>query len=530
VTDDRGEAVSLRSVGRSALILTTGAAAVQVIQIFREVFIAATVGVSSELDAFLIALVLPTSMSGLLTIGTVTALVPAYIEARDGQGPKEARRLAGGVLFWVGAGGLLLSLVLVAVAGPAISITGPGLDEASHDAAVGYLHIVAPLSFISAVSAIFYAVCQAEERFAVIAWAILIGSIATLATMLILWGPLYLGALAVGSVLGPIVTASILLGSLARNSSVPRLTVRPTDVGIGALVRHAAPLTLSAAIGQLNVISDRAIASLIAPGAVSALRYADVLVRTPVSAIGPAWGSALYPALVRAAHGRAGEGLATATDRSLRYALALFIPLAALTAAVAPVAVSVAYARGAFAPADVASTARVVVAFAPLIVILMTSPVLTGALNARRSGVVLLAGGTLNAVLNFILDVGFGLVLGVAGIALSSSVTSAIVLVFFAQRVARSERTFSVRAIGETTARATLASLPPALVIAGIAWSGVIPSGVLPGLVALTAFGILGLLGYLAIATRLGLEEPQLLLDVGIRQLKLRARLGGSAG
>ena len=525
--DARDSEVSLGSVGRSALILTVGAAAVQVIGIVRELFVAAQVGVSSELDALLIALVLPTSLSGLLTIGTVTALVPAYIEARTNRGRAEAQRLTGAILVWVGLAGLIVALGLASLAGWAIAITGPGLNPTDQAAAVGYLQLLAPVAFVAAVTGILYAICQAEERFAAIAWATLAGSVTTAGTLLLLWPQLRLGALALGNLIGPVVTVSLLLAALIRGSLVPRPTLSVRGLELGGFVRHAAPLTLSAVIGQFNVIADRAIASLLAPGAVSMLRYGEVLVRTPISAISPAWGSALYPALVRAAHGDSGGSLASATSRSLQYSIAVFVPLAAITAAVAPVAVEVAFARGAFASNDIDATARVVAAFAPLIVILMTSPVLAGAHNARRSGTILLAGGTLNAILNFALDVVFGAAIGVAGIALSSSVTSTIVVLFFLRRLKKSEPTFDLQKIGRTAMLATISSVPPALVIGFIAWSGAVPHGTAPGLAALGILGSTGLLGYIWLAGRLGLEEPRRLVAIGASGMaRMTERIG----
>ncbi len=60
------------------------------------------------------------------------------------------------------------------------------------------------------------------------------------------------------------------------------------------------PLTISASVLNFNLLTDRAVATLIAPGAVSALRYAEGVIRIPLAAIGPAWFAAIYPALVRA--------------------------------------------------------------------------------------------------------------------------------------------------------------------------------------------------------------------------------------
>jgi putative peptidoglycan lipid II flippase len=509
----QGGGLSFRSISRSAAILTGAAAGVQVIGIVREVFVAAQVGLSTGYDALLIALVIPTTFAGVLTAGTVTAMVPAYLQVREEGGREGARRLAGVITFWVGLCGLVIWLLLEAIGPLAIAVAGPGLEQSGREAAVSYLHILAPLAFVSAVTAVLGGVCQAEERFAVIATSSFAGAIANLATTLLLWQPLELGALALANLIGPVTTGIVLALAALRSSIAPRLTVWTTREQLSTFARHAAPLTLSSAILQFNGVADRAIASLIAPGAVSALRYADVLVRTPIGAISPAWGTALYPSLVRVAH-EGGSGLGNATSRAVRYVLAAFVPIAVLTIAVAPVAVAVGYGRGAFSQTDVARTAEAVAAFAPIIVVMMCYPPFTGALNARRRGGILLAGGVANVCLNLLLDIVLGITLGAAGVALSSSLTAIVVLVFFAGRLARSEDDFVVAPITRTLLLAVAASLPVALPIALLCWLGAVPGGLVVGLLALFLFGTLGLLGYLLIATRLGLDEARALAQL----------------
>jgi putative peptidoglycan lipid II flippase len=515
---DRRRSLSLEAVARSAVILTGGAAVAQVLGIVRELFLAAQVGVSSRLDALLIALVLPTTLAGVLTSGTITALVPAYLEARSASGVDDARRLAGTVMVAIGVAGLVVWALLAVFAGIAVAITGPGLSAAGHESAVAYLRLLAPLAFLAAVSAILYAVCQAEERFAAIAAATVAGPATTLAAILLLWQALDLAAVAVGSLLGSVVSLAILLVSTVRGSVTP-IAIPRSDARLRAFLRHAAPLTLSAAILQVNVVGDRAIASVLGPGAVSTLRYAEVLARVPIGAIGPAWGSAIYPALVRSTLAGAGTTLASATERGLRYAIAVFVPVATLTAAVAPVAVSVAYGRGAFAASDVSLTAQAVACFAPLLVILMTSPVLTGAHNARRRGHVLLIGGTLNVILNIVLDVVLGIWLGVIGVALSSSITSALVVAFFARRLATSEEGFELGRIFRTLAAASLASAPVAVTAAALSWTGHIPHDTLPSLAFLVAFGVLGVVAYMGAARVIGMEEPRILAQTTLARL-----------
>ena len=510
--------ISFRSISRSAAILTGAAAAVQVVGIVREVFVAANVGLSSGYDALLIALVLPTTFAAVLTAGTVTAMIPAYLEVRSGEGLLAARRLAGAVIFWIGVFGLAIWLLLVLFGPFAIAVVGPGLDAAGRAAAVSYLDILAPIAFVSAITAMLSAVLQAEKRFKVLALATFASSAATLAATLGLWSSLELRALAIGNLAGPIASGVVLVSAALRSDHTPRLAVWTTREQLGSFIRHAAPLTLSQAILQLNPVVDRAIATLIGPGAVSALRYADVLVRTPIGAISPGWATAIYPSLVQAAN-QGMSGLGAAASRAVRYVLVAFVPIAALTVAVAPIAVAVGFGRGEFTQSDVALTAQAVAGFAPIIVIQMAYPPFTGALNARRRGTVLLAGGVLNVCLNVVFDLAFGLTLGAAGIALSSSLTAMVVLVFFARRLATGEPDFELRPIWRTLLLAVAASAPVALPIGLLCWLGLVPGGLVGGLVALALFGALGLLAYLAVALRLGLEEARSLAEVARRRL-----------
>jgi peptidoglycan biosynthesis protein MviN/MurJ (putative lipid II flippase) len=115
----------------------------------------------------------------------------------------------------------------------------------------------------------------------------------------------------------------------------------------------------------------------------------------------------------------------------------------------------------------------------------------------------------MNVILNLVLDVGFGLTLGAAGIALSSSLTAIVVLIFFATRLTRSGDDFLLVPIARTLLLALSASLPVAVPIGVLCWLGIAPGGLVPGLLALASFGVLGLLGYGFIAVRLGLEEAR---------------------
>lgn len=514
------ESLSAGAVGRSSFIVGAGIGGAQVIGIVRELYLASNVGLSGELDALLVAIGLTTLAAGLITSGASGALVPFYLEARSIHGSDDARRLSGTVIAWLAFAGLVISMAIAVFAPILIAVSGPGLGPEGHERATLYLRLLTPVMFVTVITTMMRVVCQAEEKFGLIAIANVTGPAATLATMLILWQALNLDALVVGSIVGSIATLAVLVVATAQAAAVPIPRLR-NDPRLGAMLRHAGPVTVSGGILEFRGIADRAIATLLGPGAVSALRYAMVLIQ-PLTAIGPAWSSVIYPRLVHLTLGGPKGSLGAWAERTLRSVVAIFIPVAALTAAVAPVAVYFAYGRGAFTADDMTLTATTLAAYAPIIVTTMMLPVLVGSLNARRRGGMLLLGGALNVGLNVVLDVALGLWLGAPGIALATAIAEILVVTVFIRSMGRSIDPFDLRPFVRTLLLALLAIGPIALGIALLSWTGFGTPNTLGAFVTLGAFGIVGVLVYLIVASALGIPTAREVIEIGLGRLGRR--------
>jgi putative peptidoglycan lipid II flippase len=528
VTNAEPGPVSLAAVGRSTFVLAGAAAIVQAIGFARQLFLAAEVGISSGLDALLIAIAAPLALAGIATAGVRVAMVPAYLDAKAELGSSDAKRLAGAALVWTGAVGVVLSLILWVLAEAIVAITGPGLAEAGTAAdSVRYLRSLAALGLLLPLASIFYALCQAESLFPAIAVAQVVGPLLTLGIMVTAWDSMGLDSLVAGTLVGEVASLAIVAAATIISRVAPTPNLMPRGLGLMRMLRHAVPLSTSAAILEISRVFDRAIASWLAVGGVSALRYGDSIVRVPFAAIRPAWAQAVYPALVRARRSADPTGMAGMTDRMLRYAIAFFVPLAALTVAVAPVAVATAYGRGAFSSEDVLLTATIVAVSAPLIVMWTVSPTLVAALNARRMGRTMLAASVVNVVLNLVFNVVFGILFGVAGVALATTLSTALVVAFFAWSLARAEPSFAPRSLNRTFTKSLLAILPSALLFGIPIWAGAFGGGTVEGLVLLVVIGVAGLTSYYALARRLGLREVAEIAAFGMDSLRrLAARLG----
>jgi putative peptidoglycan lipid II flippase len=243
-----------------------------------------------------------------------------------------------------------------------------------------------------------------------------------------------------------------------------------------------------------------------------------------MNAIGPAWSTAIYPALVRASHAQERQSLGRVAGDALRYITAIFVPLSVATMALAPLIVGVVYERGAFDAGDSRLTAQVLVGFGPLLFLNMANSVLTGAHNARRRGMFLMWMGFSNAILNALFNVGFGLVIGVAGVALSTSVTVGIIQAIKAHRLGVIDPEFELRQQATVLGRSVVASVAVALPLGAVAWLAPTGLGTLPTLGLLVAASTAGMVGYIAIGAAIGLREP---IDV-VRAIvtTVRARAG----
>lgn len=514
--DDR---FSLRRIGKAAGLLAAAALAGQIVTIGRELYIAAQVGAGAPLDAVLVAVTPPLVVAGILSSGVRAALVPAYLEMETRRGTAAARRLIAAILTWVTLLGLVATAVLFVFPTAAVGIAGPGLDATAREEAVVYSRIAAPLLVLGTLFHVLTGVCQIHSRFAPIAVSMLLGPIISLVATVALWPALALGALPVALLLGQVGAALALLTVAARAGMLPWPRIRFEPGAVTEFVRHAGPLAAGSAILQFNLLSDRAIASLIGAGSISALRYGQQIVIEPLGALTLAWSTVVYPAIVRRALATAND-LGESLSRAARAALALGTPAAMWMAAVAPLVVEVVYLRGAFDEMDVSVTAAVVTAFAPMIVLSVIQPVLTGAHNARRRAVLLGLVAVANAGLNLILNLVFGTILGVGGIALSTSVTVSILLLFLASRI--HEPDFDVRAIAAYGLRAVVASVvavAPSLLVA----RAIGPGSGLALVPVVAGLGLLTAIVYPLVAGRLGISEPRVVLAaVAGRRLRLR--------
>jgi putative peptidoglycan lipid II flippase len=184
------------------------------------------------------------------------------------------------------------------------------------------------------------------------------------------------------------------------------------------------PALVGAGVTQLNLSVDVIIGSLLPPGTVSVLYYADRVNQLPLGTIGAAVGTALLPTLARQVHGTHPAEAVGTLNRAIEYAMLLTLPAAlALVVAREPI-ISVLFGRGAFDALAVYKSAQALAAYAIGLPAFVLVKVLVPAFFARGDTSTPVKTGMASIALNLALNLAFMVPLQYIGPALASAVAA----------------------------------------------------------------------------------------------------------
>jgi putative peptidoglycan lipid II flippase len=323
----------------------------------RDMLIAALLGAGPVADAFFVALKLPNLFRRLFGEGAFNA---AFIPAVTRLDPQAGRRLAGEL-----AAVMLLVLGAIVLAGE-IAMPwlmrgfAPGFlaTPARFHLAVTLTRITFPYLVLICLAALLSGVLNSAHRFAVAAATPVLFNVICIAALLglrhILPTPGH--ALALGVAAAGIAQLTWLAIACARAGLLP-VPTRPLSSAARLVLRRMVPGLLGAGVTQVNLAVGIIIASLLPPGTIAILYYADRVNQLPLGIIGASLGTTLLPALSRDHARNDPPAAALRLNRAIELALTLTIPATIALLLLAHPIIAVLFGRGTFGPQNVAASA-----------------------------------------------------------------------------------------------------------------------------------------------------------------------------
>src|SRR5438128_1429578 len=261
----------------------------------KELVVAHQYGRGDVLDAFLIALMLPSFCVTLVATSFNAALIPTFIQVRDQESREAAQRLFSSVMVW--SVGLLVGVALVVglLAPYYLPLLASAFGPAKLVLTRRLLYILLPYVVLSGVVVNLTAVLNAGEKFGLPAFTPIITPLAVVIFIVVssrLWGIL---SLAFGTIVGISVEAATLAWALKAGGISLRLRWCGMDAHMRQVMAQYLPMVAGAFLMSGTNLVDQSMAAMLAPGSVAALGYGNKVTALVSGTCTAALGAAVLP-------------------------------------------------------------------------------------------------------------------------------------------------------------------------------------------------------------------------------------------
>jgi putative peptidoglycan lipid II flippase len=472
VTPPAGDAQGLeRQVVRALGSIGTATLVSRVLGFARDMVVARAFGAGPVTDAFFVAFRIPNMLRRLLAEGALsTAVIPVFSDYLVNRSRAEFVRMLRAVLTAslialgvTSAVGMLTAPIILRAIAPGFSA-----DPTQHAVAVLLTRVMFPYLILVGLAALAMGALNAEGKFFASAFGPAVSNVGMILGVVLLASRLdpAILSLALGVVVGG---AGQLLVQLPSLSRLGLLVVPARHVGHPALVRIARlllPAVFGLAAVQVTVFVNTLLASLLRPGSISFLYYADRVMEFPLGVFGIALASASLPTMSR--HAAAGDTRAVAgtLNFALRMSAYIAVPASVGLILLREPITRVLFQRGQFGPAATTATAEALAWYAVGLVGFSASRIAAQAFyaigeagTAVRSGIVSVAANVVAALLLM------G-PLAHSGLALASSLGAYVNLLTLVWAARRRFGPLGGRALARSLGRTLIATIPLAFACA----------------------------------------------------------------
>jgi putative peptidoglycan lipid II flippase len=437
---DRWQSISTGSVNSkifsAAIIVAGGTLFVKLIAVVKELVVAWKFGTADELDAFLIALTIPSLLIAIIAGSFNAALIPTYIKVRDQEGRAIAQRLFSGATIW-SIGLLTITTFCVIVAAPLYlpPITS-GFNPQKLALTYRLLWVVSPMIILTGIGTVWGAVLNAGERFALVALAPILTSVATMLLLLLnpSWGVFNL---ALGMIVGQLLEMLVIGGALRKQG----ISLTPRWYGFDANLQEVAgqyaPMIAGSFLMASTALVDQSMAAMLPSGSVAALAYGNRIIALPITIATTALSTAVIPYFSKMVALDDWKSMRQALRHYLGLIFAAAIPLTGLIILLSEPIVKILFQRGSFTAANSHLVAQIQACFALQIPFYIGCILVVRLHSAMRNNQMMMWGSAGNLIVNIGLNYLFMQWWGVTGIALSTSCVylfSFVFLLFFLVR------------------------------------------------------------------------------------------------
>ncbi len=426
----KNEQTSLASqIGRASAVIMIWSLVDKTLAIVKEILTARRFGVSASLDVFNVAYSFPGTIVAMFSGAVISALVPLYFEWRH-QSYHDADSHATWLIFLNALFLFIIVLICLFFTPEIIQLIGYGFRPKEKQLAVIMERMLILLIFIDGVGILSRGILFAKKLFFHIYIAQLFVNISIIFFLSYDMG-LDIFVLVWGFLIGTFLKTVYMFISLYREGFQYGIPLPFERQKMRAFWLLAIPMMGSNLIANSNLLVDQVMATRLPVGSVSILRYAFRINDFPIQVIILAISRALFPFISEAASVGNNDNLKKIYKFALIFLGFLTIPITCLIVLFSEDIVFILLKRGAFDLDASRQTAQALICYSLGLFFYAYTFVNGGFFAALQRTQTLLYMGIVSILLNIIFNVIFMKLIGVNGIALSTSVTLCIISIWF---------------------------------------------------------------------------------------------------
>jgi putative peptidoglycan lipid II flippase len=427
----------------------------QVLSFFSSLALAHVLGATAETDAYFLALSIPMITFGVLQAALRLGAIPA-LTRRNVSDPGSFSQVSSELFTAVAIAAAVASVLTTAIAAFVLPLAVSGSDGNLANLTRTAVIELAPLGLFGALVGVLSAIVAVRGSFTAAAAILGLEPIVKTALVLTLghvWGAstLIVGNL-VGSALGVVV-----LWVVARRRGVNiRFVTRPHSALVKEILRFSVPLLVSQSVLQVSPVIDRSMAAGINAGSVTELELGLRLFLIPAGLVAATLMAPLTATWAVRFEEEGPDALRESIARALKAAAFVVPPLVVGGMFVTSHVVTLLYAGGAYGGSALGHTADVLGMLllglpAQLLVVILATVFIV-----RGDSIFPMKIAIANVILNVVLNLALRPVMGVAGIALSTTLTFTILAIVYLLSAHRRWQSFDFDRLRAPLARAAV--------------------------------------------------------------------------
>jgi putative peptidoglycan lipid II flippase len=445
-----------RKIFRAALTIAVVSTLARGGAVFKDLVIAHIFGRSDALDAFLIAFLLPAFVLNLVMGSLGSALIPVLIETRQKSGAEAEQKLLSSMMLLSMSFLILIAALLGLFAPFYLPFLGSNFSRDKLLLTREILYCILPFVVFSGLATFVSGVLSAYKKFALPALVPIATPLITIAAILCAPKSWSVFTLAIGVVAGGFLEAAILLRLLKTCGMHFRLRWYGLDADVRSVLRQYAPVLAGSVLMCSTTVVDQAMAAMLPSGSVAALSYANKIVALLVAIGATALSTAALPYFSHMVAEQDWAGCRHTLKRYTALTLATTVPLTLALIALSHPLIRLVFQRGAFTAVDTDLVSHVQVFYFIQIPFYMCGMLFVRFLSSIRRNDVLMYGSAISLALDISLNLVLMRRMGIAGIALSTSlvyVVAFVILGALSVRLLRQRYFNAAVALGAEAAR-----------------------------------------------------------------------------